>query len=213
MTCTHCIDSEGLFDLKNARKDQKRFRKKGPNKATRLLVEMLKKQGVENKTLLDIGGGIGAIQLGLLKAVLARATDVDASKSYLAVAEEEANSKGYSGSVKYLHGDFMDQQGEIQAHDFVSLDKVICCYPNREALLANAIDHADGAIGLVFPHGNFLSKAFAKMANLYMRLKGSAFRTYAHSPLAVHQQLIQNGFSQAKHGRTFIWKVWLYTKN
>jgi len=213
MTCAHCTDSEDLFDLKHAKKDLRRFRKKGPNKATRLLIKMLRSQDVYQKTLLDIGGGIGAVQLELLRSGLNKATDVDASKGYLQMAKEEAGIHGYADSVEYLHGDFLDLNHAIENHDLVSLDKVICCYPNREELLENAMKRADVAIGLVFPHGNALSKTFAFLVNMYMTIKGSAFRTYAHSPIDVHQQLVSSGFNRKGSESTFIWKVWLYARN
>jgi 23S rRNA G2069 N7-methylase RlmK/C1962 C5-methylase RlmI len=44
----------------------------------------------------------------LLAAGVAEATSVDASASYLAVAREESDRRGYGGRVTYCHGDFVE---------------------------------------------------------------------------------------------------------
>ena len=59
-------------------------------------------------TLLDIGGGIGAIQHELLDAGVTRATCVDASAPFLDAARQEGASRGHDGRVTYMHGDFVD---------------------------------------------------------------------------------------------------------
>ena len=63
-----CQGMETFFDNKTAVGDLKAYRKKGPSKTTRMLIDALKAQGVEDMTLLDIGGGVGAIQHELLNS-------------------------------------------------------------------------------------------------------------------------------------------------
>jgi ubiquinone/menaquinone biosynthesis C-methylase UbiE len=82
----------------------RRYREKGPIPSTRALIEALVAEGVEGATLLDIGGGIGAIQHELLDAGATRATNVDASAPYLDAAGEEAQRRGHDEHVTYLHG-------------------------------------------------------------------------------------------------------------
>ena len=66
MDCCQCQGIEQVFDERQAKKDLKQYRKKGPSSTTRILVEAIKAQGVQDLSLLDIGGGVGAIQHGLL---------------------------------------------------------------------------------------------------------------------------------------------------
>ena len=56
------------------------------------MIDALKTEGVEDATLLDIGGGIGAIQHELLAAGAAHATSVDASAAYLEAAQRRASA-------------------------------------------------------------------------------------------------------------------------
>jgi magnesium-protoporphyrin O-methyltransferase len=80
--CATTSRVESVFNDKLASHDLRRYRRKGPRRSTRLLVAALKAEGVEGKTLLDIGGGIGAIPHELLDAGAASATSVEASRPY-----------------------------------------------------------------------------------------------------------------------------------
>ena len=45
MTCAHCCEAENIFDKNEANKNLNRFKKKGPNKTTSLLLNAIKKEG------------------------------------------------------------------------------------------------------------------------------------------------------------------------
>jgi len=92
--CRQCEGLENVFDDGTAKSDLESYRREGPAKTTRLLLDHLRGAGVDGLTLLDIGGGVGAI----LVASGVRATvDVDASRAYLAAARSEAARRGYAG--------------------------------------------------------------------------------------------------------------------
>jgi magnesium-protoporphyrin O-methyltransferase len=61
---------------------------------THLLLDGVKAVGVEGATLLDIGGGVGVVQLELLSVGALRATEVGASSAFLHVARTEAQRRG-----------------------------------------------------------------------------------------------------------------------
>ena len=63
-----------FYDEKRASSDLRKYRDKGPIPSTQALIEALKAEGIEGMTLLDIGGGIGAIQHELLDAGVTRVT-------------------------------------------------------------------------------------------------------------------------------------------
>ena len=68
MTCPHCRGVDKIFDQGTAERDLRTYRARGPGTTTRLLIAALKAAGVADLTLLDIGGGVGAIQHELLAA-------------------------------------------------------------------------------------------------------------------------------------------------
>ena len=92
-----------------------------------MLVESVKQKGVEGNSLLDVGGGIGAIQHELFKTGIARADIVEASTAYIDANKEEAERQGHADRIPYHHGDFVDIAPNLERADIVTLERVICC--------------------------------------------------------------------------------------
>jgi len=88
--CRQCEGLENVFDDGTAKSDLESYRREGPAKTTRLLLDHLRGAGVDGLTLLDIGGGVGAIQHELVASGVRATVDVDASRAYLAAARSEA---------------------------------------------------------------------------------------------------------------------------
>src|SRR4051794_8151263 len=95
MSCPHCQGAEKVFDTGTARGDLEEYRKHGPAKTTRLLLNAIRSAAHDDKTLLDIGGGVGAIQHELLADTVQSAVHVDASTAYLGASQEEADKRGH----------------------------------------------------------------------------------------------------------------------
>jgi len=55
-----------IFTKRVADRDARRYRRKGLDKTARRMVEFLVERGVDGLTVLEVGGGVGAIQLELL---------------------------------------------------------------------------------------------------------------------------------------------------
>jgi 2-polyprenyl-3-methyl-5-hydroxy-6-metoxy-1,4-benzoquinol methylase len=149
--CHHCQDAENVFDQRDARRRLARYQRRRPEGTTRLLIEALRGTAIYGTTVLDIGGGVGVIHHELLRAGAARATDVDASSAYLAVACDESVRQGHAEQVRYLHGDFVTLAPSIEPADVVALDRVVCCYPDMPALVGSAAARANRLLGLVYP--------------------------------------------------------------
>src|SRR5210317_2078811 len=95
MTCNHCCGADRLFDLKGAKKELKKYKKKGPGKSSKRIISFIFANDTLGKSLLDIGGGIGALQWAFFKQGGIKTFDVDASLGYLNVAESYAIENGY----------------------------------------------------------------------------------------------------------------------
>jgi tripartite-type tricarboxylate transporter receptor subunit TctC len=64
-----------MFNARFARSMAARYRKRGLDKTARAMVELLAQDGVQDATVLEIGGGVGEIQLELLRRGAASATN------------------------------------------------------------------------------------------------------------------------------------------
>jgi SAM-dependent methyltransferase len=210
MSCAQCRGIEQEFGSKVARRDLKRFRRKGPDRTTRLLIEALEREGVKDATLIDIGGGIGAIHHLLLDEGARAAAHVDASSSYLEAAREEAARRGHTDRVSFRHGDFLDVAPALDRADVVTLDRVICCYPDMERLVAASAGLAGRLYGVVYPRDNWLMRRGVPVANLLLRLKRSCFRVFIHPTTAVDAAVRRAGLVPRAMQRTLLWQVWVY---
>lgn len=213
MTCGQCQGIEKLFNEKSAMKELKAYRKKGPSKSTQLLIDTLKNQGIENSTLLDIGGGVGAIQFELLEGGVKSTTGVDASSGYLAAIKTESKERGLEDRMSFQHGDFIDIAPTLEAADIVTLDKVICCYHDMEALVTSSVKLAKKYYAVIFPLDNFLIKMVMQgILNNFMRLSRNPFRTFVHPTAEVEKIVNQHGFKRIAYQRKSIWQVIVYAK-
>jgi magnesium-protoporphyrin O-methyltransferase len=211
MNCCQCQGIESLFNQQEAAKKLKQYRRKGPDKTTRLLIDaLLKTQNIEEMTLLDIGGGIGAIQHELLKAGLSSATSVEASSAYLDTAKTEAERQGHTSHVTYHYGNFVDLAANIQPADIVTLNRVICCYHDMPALVELSAARAVKLYGLVYPRDTWWIKLGSSLTNFLFWLRRTPFRVFIHPTEAVEAIIQANGLKRCFYQTTWFWQVVVY---
>jgi 2-polyprenyl-3-methyl-5-hydroxy-6-metoxy-1,4-benzoquinol methylase len=184
-----------FYDEKRAASDLRKYREKGPIASTGALIEALKAEGVEGATLLDIGGGIGAIQHELLDAGVTHATSIDASAPYIAAAQEENQRRGHDGRVTYLHGDFVELAESVAPADVVALDRVINVYPDWERLAALAAARAQRLLGLVYPRDTRMVRLVIFAMNLTLRLLRKPMRASIRPENAIERIARENGLT------------------
>jgi ribosomal protein L11 methylase PrmA len=61
VACDQCLGVRKVFGRRVAGIDLRRYRSRGPARTTRLLLEFLASEGIAGSSVLDIGGGVGAI--------------------------------------------------------------------------------------------------------------------------------------------------------
>ncbi len=212
MVCPHCLGADTLFNQQFAASDLNDYRKNGPSEATKLLLQALRQHPLHDLTLLDVGGGVGVLQHELVAQGVANTTDVDASSAYLQRAQEEAQRRGYVDRAHYLHGDFVQLAPQVAPADVVTLDRVICCYPDMEALVTLSADRARQFYGVIYPRENPLVRVGIALLNTYFRLRGNPFRNYLHSTARIDGIIREKGFQPIYQGKTLVWQIWLYQR-
>ena len=212
MTCNHCQGLETLFGEKAAKRELRSYQRKGPTKSTQALLSELRSEGVQGTSLLDIGGGIGAIQHELIELGASGVTNVDASTAYLKIVQQEAVRLGYGNLATYHHGDFVELASEIEDADIVTLDKVICCYPDMARLVGLSSARARAFYCLVYPRQTWYFKLFLPVANAYFRLRKNPFRGFLHRSDDVDAIVVSNGLSHSFTARSGIWLVAIYRR-
>jgi hypothetical protein len=210
--CCQIDGIEAYMDQDLARKELRAFRKHGPIRTTEVLLDALLQEEMTTGTLLDVGGGIGAIQHTFLLAGSSRVTSVDASNAYLEAAREEASRNGTLERLHQLHGDFVKLADAVPEADVVTLDRVICCYGDMAELVRLSAERAKRICGLVYPRDHMLGRFLIWLENVYHKLLGRKFRAFMHPTEAVNRIIVGLGFERAFEYNTLLWQVHLYRR-
>lgn len=213
MPCNCCEITDKTFGEDSAKSDIKSYRKRGPAGQTKLILQAIRSLNMKNAELLDVGGGVGVIHHELLEDVAEKATHVDASSAYLKVAKDEALRRGHSERVSFVHADFTDVAKDIPQADVVTLDRVVCCYPDFRGLLKAAAQHSRQAIAFTYPREVWYLQIGFKVVNFFQNLGKDPFRIFLH-PISEMDSLLQReGFRRVSLRRLFVWEMALYQKS
>jgi len=212
MSCAQCKGIVQEFDRRLARRELRRYRRRGPTGTTRLLLTALRGAGVRGASFLDIGGGIGAIQHGLMSNGASHGTHVDASPAYLEAARDEATAQGHDHRVRYVEGDFVALAPDLDPADVVTLDRVLCCYHDMPAMVDASARLARRLYGVVFPREHLPMRAAFRVINLVQRLRRRPFNVFLHGTVAVDARIRRHGFRKLWQGASPLWQIHLYIK-
>jgi hypothetical protein len=194
---------ERFFGAKQAERDARRYRRRGLNGTSRDLAELAGDVG--GATVLEVGGGIGAIELELLGAGAERATNVELSGEYEEAAAGLLAERGLGERVDRRVADFVAEPSD--AHDVVVMHRVVCCYPDVDALVGAAAERARRRLLLTYPQERPWTRAGFLAINAGLRLSGSSFRVYVHPVARMLHAASAHGLSLGERRRRgLIWE-------
>jgi 2-polyprenyl-3-methyl-5-hydroxy-6-metoxy-1,4-benzoquinol methylase len=205
-----CCSPKGyrwVFSERSARREAKRYRRKGLDSTSRRILELLKAQGVEGRTVLEVGGGIGAVQIELLKAGATRAVSVELTPTYEDVAGDLLREAGLSDRVERRVLDFAESAPEIESADIVVMNRVICCYHDMPRLAGAAADHAQHILVMSYPRRTWWTRAFFSMGNWMLALLRREFHIFVHSPKQIVATARAHGLEPAVNQPGAFWTV------
>jgi hypothetical protein len=205
----NCCSRQGydeVFTDRLARRDARRYRRRGLDATARRLVGFLARRRVDG-TVLDVGGGVGAIGLELLKAGADRALIVELSQGYDEEASQLVRDVRAEGRVERRALDFAEAADELEPAEAVVMHRVVCCYPDYEALLGAAASRAERLLVFSFPRSTWWTRLGNGLANLLVRFRTSAFRSYVHPPAALIAAVERHGFRLTAEHEGLLWRI------
>lgn len=213
MTCCagHCA-AAGFFDSRIADRDLRRYQRRGPDASTRMLLAELRRWTLQDLELLDVGSGIGVIARELASAGLASVTLADASPAYLELARRNVGSRYGSRPTQFILGNFAAIAASLSEADVVTLDRVVCCYPDASALLGAAAARSRRLLAFTHPPDRWYLRAGFSVVNFFLWLGRSPFRIFVHPPQQMAAVLEAAGFVRAAHRQSFLWSFSLYRR-
>jgi 2-polyprenyl-3-methyl-5-hydroxy-6-metoxy-1,4-benzoquinol methylase len=110
------------------------------------MLAALERVGLEGRSVLDVGCGVGDLALGALARGASSADGIDMSEGAIEQARRLASDRGSADRTSFSVGDGATEG--LSRHDVVALNRVLCCYPSVDRLLANSL----GAAGAVYAY-------------------------------------------------------------
>ena len=177
-----------------------------------MLLELLAPDRRPGTTLLDIGGGIGALDQAFLSDGAAHATLVDGSAGFVEAARMEAARTGTTDRLDIRLGDFVRLAPDLEPADVVTLDRVVCCYPDAASLVRLSLHRARRTYALVHPRNRRAFGILAALANTWARLTRHSWRLFAHPADDIDDVIAAAGFRLRARARTWVWRIEVYER-
>jgi magnesium-protoporphyrin O-methyltransferase len=185
---------------------------------TKPLLDALERTGLEGRTVLDLGCGVGDLMLALLARGASTGTGMDLGAGGIQQARDLATSRGLADRATFAVGD--GAVAPLAVADVVVLNRVVCCYPDVDALMANATGAARSVFAFTAPVDRGIIGAFNRVStwcsNRWFALrrgKYRGFRVFVHDLDAVERKVRAAGFERTENDRVrLVWRLEVFTR-
>jgi SAM-dependent methyltransferase len=187
-------------------------------KVTRSMLDALESAGLRERSVLDLGCGIGDLAIETVRHGATSARGYDLSPKAIEEARRLAAERGVGDRTAFEVGDAAEL--DLPSADVVVLNRVFCCYPDVNALLERSLASAGSVYGFTVPRSTGVVGLFGRvqtaMANLWFRLrrkKYAGFRTYIHDVDKIDARVRAAGFSPIRREhRRIVWDLAVYAR-
>ena len=202
------------FDQAYATQRLAAYRKNGPDPSTLALIDAIVSEDIEGMTLLDIGGGVGAVQHALLTAGVRSAIEIEASLAYQATCRAEAERRGHGERICHVFGDFGSVADTVASADIVTLDRSLCCWPDMPELVSRSAAKARRLYGLVYPRDVWWVRHGWRFASdLRQLIRRSPMRVFIHRSEEVEAIVESAGLTRHSYREVGAWQVVVYRRD
>lgn len=177
------------------------------------ILDLLREAPLRRPSVLELGCGTGGLSISLLEMGAVRVTGIDLSAQSVEIARRRAAASGHAEHATFDVGNAAETSAG--RHDWVVLDRVICCFGDVERLVGRAIDLAGERIALSVPESRgwrgLLNRPvwFAEYA--WDRWWGGC-RGYVHDLKRIERRLAAAGFVPTASDRIGLWHVGVYDR-
>jgi magnesium-protoporphyrin O-methyltransferase len=195
-----------MFKPRFARRSMERYRKNGLGALERRVVGGIVASGVEDATVLEIGGGVGAVQLDLLAAGAKSGEVVELVSAFEPYARELAHELGLAERTSFVVADVLTDPESVEPADIVVLNRVVCCSPDGVELAAAAARLTRRRLALVYPRDVWWLRAAVTALNGGFRIMRRTFRVFVHRPAAIAAAVETGGLTLVESGHDRAWE-------
>jgi hypothetical protein len=205
--CCRAGACEEIFTRKFARRSLENLRRKGLGDVERRMLAIASEPGVEGARVLEIGGGVGALQAELLGAGAERGEVVEVVAAYEPYARELARERGLEERTSFRVVDLLEEPTAVEPADVVLLHRVVCCSPDGVELARRSAALSKRTLVLSFPRDAFWVRLGVRLVNAGFAVFGRSFRLFAHPRPALVAAAEGEGLSVAGGWRGTLWEL------
>jgi len=167
------------------------------------------------RTVLELGCGRGGLLLQLVQAGAARATGVDLSPASIDAARDRFEQAQLSKRACLSVDDAA--RVPLESHDWVILDRVMCCYADVEGLLANTLPAARQIYAFTVPTSRgwrgVVARLDERFENAWNTMRGRPCPGYVHNLDLIEERLAIAGFRLRHRDRQRLWHIAIYERS
>jgi magnesium-protoporphyrin O-methyltransferase len=183
------------------------------------LLDAIEATGLRDRTLLDLGCGIGDLAIEAVRRGAASARGYDLSPKAITEARRLATARGVEDRTSFEVGD--GAVVDLPHADVVVLNRVFCCYPRVEDLLERSLSAAGSVYAFTIPRSTGLAGVIARaqigIENAWYRLRDSrfrGFRVFVHDIRRIDARLRAAGFEPVRREhRRVAWDLAVYRRD
>ena len=208
MPCSCSADRLDIFDEKAARRALRRYLDDGLGGSDALRIAAWAEDGgLDGRSVVEVGGGIGQIQAELLRRGAATGRVVELVPDYEGPAGELARGAGVADRSSFALADLLEEPESVEPADIVVLRRVVCCTPDGPELLAAAAGKARRALLASYPRDRVLVRLVFRLENLGFALFRKRFRSFVHRPEQLENAVAARGFTRVRVARGLVWET------
>ena len=187
-------------------------------KVSASLLDAITETGVADRTILDVGCGIGDLAIEVVARGAASGTGFDLSAKAIDEARKLAIARGVGDRMRFEVGD--GAKLDLPAADIVVINRVVCCYPDTENLLERTLGAARSVFAMTAPVSTGPVGAYNRVLNRWWnvwyrlrRKKFAGFRTFIHDLDRIDERIRAAGFRRVRHERRrIVWDLAVYAR-
>ena len=195
-----------MFGAQFARRSLKRYTTRGLDRIEARMVASAAESPLDGMRVLEIGGGIGKLQVELLAAGAEQGEVVELLSAYEPYALELARAKGLEERTTFRVADILEEPGAVVPGDVVFMNRVVCCSPDGVALTGEAARLTRRVFVLSVPRDVVWMRVAVGFMNAWFRLIRRSFRVFVHPRAALREAAEVQGLQLADSGRGVAWE-------
>jgi len=177
------------------------------------LHQLLDDVAVERPAILELGSGTGALSVTLLIEGARSVTGIDLSPRAVDVAQRRAEDAGLAERATFRAGNAAHEQVEV--HDWVVLDRSICCFHDADGLLDTALRAGSRRVALSVPESRGWRGAVNRLRwhaeNVWDFFSGGC-PGYVHDVRHIERRLAEAGFRRSRSAHHRRWYCAVYDR-